>query len=94
MEQSDAERQLVGLLRGLDVPEFSLQISIKEKRCPRSYVPSTERAAIAAWRGKLPAPMRRRSSARVRAKLVRNKSHGCRRNGPHRASLHRAHEPS
>jgi hypothetical protein len=32
MEQSDAERQLVGLLRGLDVPEFSLQISIKEKR--------------------------------------------------------------
>jgi hypothetical protein len=32
MEQSEAERQLVGLLRGLDVPEFSLQISIKEKR--------------------------------------------------------------
>jgi hypothetical protein len=29
MEQSEAERQLVGLLRGLDVPEFSLQISIK-----------------------------------------------------------------
>ena len=32
MEQSDAERQLVGLVRGLDVPEFSLQISIREKR--------------------------------------------------------------
>jgi hypothetical protein len=31
MDQSDAERQLVGLLRGLDVPEFSLQISITEK---------------------------------------------------------------
>jgi hypothetical protein len=31
MEQSDAERQLVGLLRGLDVPEFSLQISVREK---------------------------------------------------------------
>jgi hypothetical protein len=26
MEQSDAERQLVGLLRGLDVPEFSLYL--------------------------------------------------------------------
>ena len=32
MEQSEAERQLVGLLLGLDVSEFSLQISIKEKR--------------------------------------------------------------
>lgn len=31
MEQSDAERQLVALLRGLDLPEFSLQISIGEK---------------------------------------------------------------
>jgi len=31
MEHADAERQLVGLLRGLDVPEFSLQSSIKEK---------------------------------------------------------------
>jgi hypothetical protein len=31
MEQSDAERQLVGLLRGLDVGEFNLQISVKEK---------------------------------------------------------------
>ena len=31
MEQSDAERQLVALLRGLDLPEFSLQISISEK---------------------------------------------------------------
>jgi hypothetical protein len=32
MEQSEAERQLVVLLRGLDVPEFSLQILIREKR--------------------------------------------------------------
>jgi len=32
VELLDAERQLVGLLRGLDIPEFSLQISIKEKR--------------------------------------------------------------
>jgi len=31
MEHADAERQLVGLLRGLDVPEFSLQSSIKGK---------------------------------------------------------------
>ena len=31
MEQSEEERQLLQLLRGQDIPEFSLQISLKER---------------------------------------------------------------